>query len=154
MSEKCQTEVVPTSRPERAAENKDVVITATSSREPVLFGQWLAQGTHVNAIGSNYITKAELDVEVFRRCTTVVVDSKDQARLEAGDFVQPLEEGVLHWADVRELGQVVVGRYPGRKQPQEITLFKSLGIALEDVATAVRVYARAQAEGVGRTIDW
>ena len=67
MSEKCQTEVVPTSHPERAAENKDVVVTATNSREPVLYGQWLAQGTHVNAVGSNYITKAELDVEVFRR---------------------------------------------------------------------------------------
>jgi alanine dehydrogenase len=154
MSEQCQTEVVPTSQPERAAQNKDIVVTATSSREPVLFGQWLAQGAHVNAIGSNYLTKAELDVEVFRRVTTVVVDSKDQARLEAGDFQQPLEEGVLHWADVRELGQVVVGRYPGRKQPQEITLFKSLGIALEDVATAARVYARARDEGVGKTIDW
>ena len=154
MSEKCQTEVVPTARPERAAENKDVVITATTSREPVLYGQWLAQGTHVNAIGSNYITKAEVDVEVFRRCTTVVVDSKDQARLEAGDFQQPLDEGVLHWADIHELGQVVVGRYPGRRQPQEITLFKSLGIALEDVATAARVYARAREEGVGKMIEW
>jgi ornithine cyclodeaminase/alanine dehydrogenase-like protein (mu-crystallin family) len=154
MTEICQTEVVPTSHPERAAENKDIVITATSSREPVLSGQWLAQGTHVNAIGSNYITKAELDVAVFRRCALVVVDSKEQARLEAGDFQQPLEEGVLHWSDVRELGQVVVGRYPGRKQPQDVTLFKSLGIAVEDVAVAARVYARAQAEGLGETINW
>ncbi len=154
MSEKCQTEVVATSRPERAAENKDIVVTATNSREPVLNGQWLAQGAHINAIGSNYISKAELDTAVFRRCALVVVDSKEQARLEAGDFQQPLEEGVLHWAEVRELGQVVVGRYPGRKQPQDVTLFKSLGIALEDVATAARVFARAQAEGVGKTIDW
>ena len=154
MSAICQTEVVPTSHPERAAENKDIVITATSSREPVLNGQWLAQGVHVNAIGSNYITKAELDAAVFRRCAVVVVDSKEQARLEAGDFQQALEEGVLHWSDVRELGQVVVGRFPGRRQPQDVTLFKSLGIALEDVATAGRVYAKAQAEGVGKTIDW
>lgn len=154
MSEQCQTEVIPTSHPERAAENKDIIITATTSREPVLYGQWVAQGAHINAIGSNYMTKAEVDVEVFRRCAVVVVDSKDQARLEAGDFQQPLEEGVLHWADVRELGQVVVGRYPGRKQAQDITLFKSLGIAVEDVATAGVVYTRAQAEGVGKTIDW
>jgi ornithine cyclodeaminase/alanine dehydrogenase-like protein (mu-crystallin family) len=154
MSAACQTEVVPTSHPERAAENKDIIITATTSREPVLFGQWLAQGAHVNAIGSNFITKAELDVAVFRKCAVVVVDSKDQARQEAGDFQQPLEEGVLHWSEVRELGQVVVGRYPGRSRPQDVTLFKSLGIALEDVATATRVYARAQAEGVGRVIDW
>ena len=154
MSEQCQTEVIATSHPERAAENRDVIITATTSREPVLYGHWVAQGTHINAIGSNYITKAEVDVEVFRRSAVVVVDSKDQARLEAGDFQQPLEEGVLHWADVRELGQVVVGRFPGRKQPQDITLFKSLGIAVEDVAVAGRVYARAMAEGVGKTIDW
>lgn len=154
MSKKCQTEVEPTARPERAAENKDVIITATTSREPVLYGHWLAQGTHVNAVGSNFITKAELDVEVFRRCPNVVVDSKEQARLEAGDFQQPLEEGVLHWTDVHELGQVITGRYPGRKQAQDITLFKSLGIAIEDVAVAAKVYARAQAENVGRTIDW
>ena len=141
MSAKCQTEVEPTARPERAAENKDVIITATTSREPVLYGHWLAQGTHVNAVGSNFITKAELDVEVFRRCANVVVDSKEQARLEAGDFQQPLEEGVLHWTDVHELGQVITGRYPGRKQAQDITLFKSLGIALEDVAVAAKVYA-------------
>jgi alanine dehydrogenase len=154
MSAKCQTEVEPTARPERAAENKDIIITATTSREPVLYGHWLAQGTHVNAVGSNFITKTELDVEVFRRCGNVVVDSKEQARLEAGDFQLPLEEGVLHWTDVHELGQVVTGRYPGRKQPQDITLFKSLGIAVEDVAAAAKVYARAQAENVGRTIDW
>ena len=154
MSAACQTEVVPTSHPERAAENKDIVITATNSREPVLSGQWLAQRRarqrhrlqlhHQGGAGRGGIPPLRL----------VVVDSKEQARLEAGDFQQPLEEGVLHWSDVRELGQVVVGRYPGRKQPQDVTLFKSLGIALEDVTTAARVYTRAQAEGVGKTIDW
>jgi ornithine cyclodeaminase/alanine dehydrogenase-like protein (mu-crystallin family) len=154
MSEECQTEVVPVSRPEMAAEDKDIVITATTSREPVLSGSWLAQGTHVNAIGSNFLSKAEVDVATIRRCADVVVDSKDQARLEAGDFQQAFEEGVLHWSDVRELGQVIVGRYPVRKHAQDVTLFKSLGIAVEDVAVAARVYSKAQAEGVGRLIEW
>jgi ornithine cyclodeaminase/alanine dehydrogenase-like protein (mu-crystallin family) len=154
MSERCQTEVVPVARPEMAAEDKDVVITATNSREPVLLGNWLAQGTHVNAIGSNFLGKAEVDAAALRRCAVVVVDSKDQARLEAGDFQQALEDGSLHWSDVRELGQVIVGRYPARKHPQDITLFKSLGIALEDVAVAARVYARAQAAGLGQTVNW
>jgi alanine dehydrogenase len=154
MSEQCQTEVVPAARPEQAAENKDVVITATTSREPVLNGNWLAQGTHLNAIGSNFLGKAELDAATFRRVADVVVDSKDQARLEAGDFQQAFEDGTLHWSDVRELGQVIVGRYRGREHEQDITLFKSLGIAIEDVAVAARVYARAQAEGVGRWIEW
>jgi alanine dehydrogenase len=154
MSDACQTEVVPVARPEQAAESKDIIITATNSREPVLNGQWLAQGTHVNAVGSNFLGKAELDVATLRRCNPIVVDSKDQARLEAGDFQQALEEGLLRWSDVRELGQVIVGRYPGRKHPEDVTLFKSLGLALEDVATAARVYAKAQAEGVGKVLDW
>jgi ornithine cyclodeaminase/alanine dehydrogenase-like protein (mu-crystallin family) len=154
LSELCQTEVVPVPRPEMAAENKDVVITATTSREPVLNGAWLAQGTHLNAVGSNFLGKAELDAATFRRVADVVVDSKDQARLEAGDFQQALEDGSLRWADVRELGQVIVGRYKGREHDHDITLFKSLGIAVEDVAVAARVYARAQDEGVGRLIDW
>jgi len=154
MSELCQTEVVPVSRPEMAAEKKDIVITATTSREPVLTGHWISEGTHINAIGSNFLGKAELDSVAVRRCAVIAVDSKDQARLEAGDFQQPLEEGSLRWTDVRELGQIIVGRYPGRKRPQDITLFKSLGIAIEDVAVAGRVYARALAEGVGKFIDW
>jgi ornithine cyclodeaminase/alanine dehydrogenase-like protein (mu-crystallin family) len=154
MSEVCQTEVQPVPRPELAAEDKDIVITATNSREPVLNGHWLAEGTHLNVIGSNFLTKAEVDAVAVRRCDSIVVDSKDQARLEAGDFVQALEEGSIHWADIHELGQVIVGRYTGRAHPQDVTLFKSLGIAIEDVAVAARVYAAAQAAGLGRPLEW
>jgi alanine dehydrogenase len=154
MSRLCDTEVVPVADPEAAARGLDVVITATTSREPVLRGQWLAPGTHVNAIGSNFLSKAELDVEAVRRCDVVVVDSRDQARLEAGDLVKPLESGTLKWDDVHELGQVLIGRHDGRTRPEDITLFKSLGIAVEDVAVAARVCARAKAAGVGRTVEW
>jgi ornithine cyclodeaminase/alanine dehydrogenase len=154
MREVCGCEVVPVPRPEMAAEDKDIVITATSSREPVLNGHWLAEGTHLNVIGSNFLSKSEVDAVTVRRCESIVVDSKDQARIEAGDFVQALEDGSIHWADVHELGQVIVGRYTGRAHPQDVTLFKSLGIALEDVAVALRIYHRAQAAGVGKTIEW
>lgn len=154
MSAVCQTEVVPVPRPEMAAEDKDIIITATSSREPVLKGDWIAEGTHLNAIGSNFLGKAELDAVAVRRCESIVVDSKDQARLEAGDFAQALEDGSIHWADVHELGQVIVGRFTGRAHPQDVTLFKSLGIAIEDVAVAAKVYERARSEGVGRVVDW
>jgi alanine dehydrogenase len=153
MSELCQTEVVPVSRPEMAAQDQDIIITATTSREPVLLGHWIAQGTHINAIGSNFLAKAELDAAAIRRCQAIVVDSKDQARLEAGDFQQPLEDGSLQWSNVRELGQVIVGRFTARKHPEDVTLFKSLGIAIEDVALAAKVYARAVAEGVGRVLE-
>ncbi|MFO0844751.1 MAG: ornithine cyclodeaminase family protein [Gemmataceae bacterium] len=154
MSRRCDVEVVPVARPEHAAEGKDVIVTATTSREPVLLGHWVPQGCHINAIGSNFLGKAEIDVAVLRKCADVVVDSKDQARLEAGDFTQAIEDGALHWSDVRELGQVIVGRYRVREQAQDVTLFKSVGIAIEDVVVAGRVYQRAMAEGVGRLVDW
>jgi ornithine cyclodeaminase/alanine dehydrogenase-like protein (mu-crystallin family) len=137
-----------------AVEDKDIVITATSSREPVFNGHWLAEGTHLNAIGSNFLGKAEMDAVTVRRCESIVVDSKDQARLEAGDFQQALEEGSIHWADIHELGQVIVGRYTGRAHPQDVTLFKSLGIGLEDVAVAAQVYEKARAAGLGRMLEW
>jgi len=154
MSELCHTEVQAVPRPELAAEDKDIVITATNSREPVLNGHWLAEGTHLNVVGSNFLGKAEIDAGAVRRCDSIVVDSKDQARLEAGDFTQALEEGSIHWADVHELGQVIVGRFTGRAHAQDVTLFKSLGIAIEDVAVAARVYAAAQAKGIGRPLEW
>lgn len=154
MSEICRTEVVPVPRPELAVEDKDIVITATSSREPVLKGDWIAEGTHLNVIGSNFLGKAEVDAVTVRRCESIVVDSKEQARIEAGDFVQPLEEGSIHWADIHELGQVIVGRFTGRAHAQDVTLFKSLGIAIEDVAVAAKVYEKAKAGGVGQVRDW
>jgi len=154
LSRICDTEVVPVPRPELAAEDKDIVITATSSREPVLSGHWLAEGTHLNVVGSNFLTKAEVDAVAVRRCDSIVVDSKDQARLEAGDFVQALEEGSIHWADIHELGQVLVGRYTGRAHAEDVTMFKSLGIAIEDVAVAAKVYHAAQEAKLGRWVEW
>jgi ornithine cyclodeaminase/alanine dehydrogenase-like protein (mu-crystallin family) len=154
MSPRCEVDVVPVSRPEQAAEDKDIIITATTSREPVLHGHWIPQGCHLNAVGSNFLGKAELDVTAIRRCADVVVDSKDQARMEAGDFQQAIEDGALHWQDIRELGQVIVGRYAVRKHQPDVTLFKSLGIAIEDVVVAGRLYQKATAEGAGRMIDW
>jgi len=153
MTDLCQCEIEPVPRPETAAEDKDIVITATTSREPVLNGHWIAEGTHLNVIGSNFLGKAEVDAVTVRRCESIVVDSKDQARIEAGDFVAALEEGSIHWADIHELGQVIVGRYTGRAHSQDVTLFKSLGLALEDIAVAARVVAKAQAAGVGRVVD-
>jgi alanine dehydrogenase len=154
MSDACQTEVVPVDRPEQAAEDKDIIITATTSREPVLHGAWIGQGTHINAIGSNFLGKAELDVAAIRKCDAIVVDSKDQARIEAGDFQQAMEEGAIQMQAVRELAQVVAGRHTARRQAQDVTLFKSLGIALEDIAVAARVHAKAVAEGVGKVLEW
>jgi ornithine cyclodeaminase/alanine dehydrogenase-like protein (mu-crystallin family) len=130
----------------------DIVITATTARDPVLLGTWLSPGQHINLIGSNMIAKAEADVEVFRRATLVVVDSKDQARQEAGDFVAPLNSGVLEWSDIIELAPLIVGRYPGRQSREDITIFKSLGLGIEDIVLAARIVELARAQGLGRPL--
>lgn len=153
MSAACGVEVVPAASPAEAARGLDVVCTATNSREPVLLGEWVSPGQHLNVIGSNFLAKSEIDVEVVRRATVVAIDSKDQGRLEAGDLVAALDQGVLEWIDVAELGRVVAMRAPGRQSPQDVTLFKSLGIGLEDVAVAIRVYQKAKEAGVGRWVE-
>lgn len=147
------TEVIPAANPADAAKGRDIVVTATASREPVLRGEWVGPGQHLNVIGSNLLGKTETDLEVFRRATVVTVDSKDQAKLEAGDFVEPIKEGVLQWSDVLELAPVLVGKYPGRESPEDVTLFKSLGLGIEDIALAVRVVELAKQQGLGRELS-
>ncbi len=152
MSVASGVEVVPVDTPEAAARGMDIICTATASRDPVLFGAWVAPGTHVNLAGSNFLTKAEADVDLFRKAAVVVVDSKDQARLEAGDFVAALDAHVLEWSRIRDLAPTLVGRYPGRTSPDEVTVFKSLGIGLEDIAVGAHVVAEARRRGVGREV--
>lgn len=146
-------EVIPVATTEEAARGLDIICTATTAREPVLRGEWLAPGQHLNVVGSNYLAKSEVDVEVLKRANVVTIDSKDQGRLEAGDLVAALDQGVIEWIDVAEIGRVVAMRSPGRQSPDDITLFKSLGIGLEDIAVAIKVYQKAKAENVGRMIE-
>lgn len=145
-------EVIPVEKPEEAAKGRDIIITATSAREPVLRGEWVGDGQHINLIGSNFLAKAEADIEVFRKSTLVVADSKDQAKLEAGDFVPALDADALHWADVQELAPLLIGRYPGRASPRDVTVFKSLGLGIEDIALAARVVELAKQQGLGKAI--
>jgi len=152
LAQETGVEVVPVERPEDAARGRDIIITATSAREPILQGEWVGEGTHINLVGSNFLAKCESDVEVFRKATCVVVDSKDQAKMEAGDFVKPVEQGVLHWADICDLAPLLVGRYPGRESPSDVTIFKSLGLGIEDVVLAAKLLPLARERGLGREI--
>jgi len=133
----------------RDAAEQDVVITATSSKDPVLRGEWLLPGALVCSMGANRIESRELDNAVLERATFVCCDSKEQARLEAGDLVEPVERGVLDWLEVHELAEVVSGETTGRGHEDDIVLFKSIGIAAEDVAVAKLVYDRARERGLG-----
>jgi ornithine cyclodeaminase/alanine dehydrogenase-like protein (mu-crystallin family) len=130
---------------EAALEGADVVVTATTSRSPVLLGRWLRGGMHVNAMGSNAPQRRELDEEAVARADLVVADDLEQARAEAGDLLSV--EG-FHWDRVVSLADVVRGKV-GRTSPGEVTLFESQGLATEDLAVAHHVYEAAKAAGIG-----
>ena len=131
----------------------DLVVTATAAKAPVFDGQWLDDGSHVSGVGSNSPNKKELDTCVFQR-SRIVVDFRDQALQEAGDLQQALQmEAIQEDAIYAELGEVITGTKPGRQNDDEITLFKSVGMAIEDIATATFVYQQALAAGVGARVE-
>jgi ornithine cyclodeaminase/alanine dehydrogenase-like protein (mu-crystallin family) len=133
----------------RDAAEQDVVVTVTDSRDPVLRGEWLRPGALVCAVGANRLTARELDNAVLERAAFVCCDSREQARGEAGDLVEPVERGVLDWLEVHELSEVVGGEVQGRQRDDDIVLFKSLGIAAEDLAVGKLVLDRAREQGLG-----
>ena len=139
--------IVPTAQD--AVDDVDIVITMTTSREPVLFGEWLQPGMHVNAAGSNHWIRREVDDDVIRRSDIIVVDSIADAQVESGDLLYPIERGIIRWDQIHELASLVVGRVSGRDSDQQITLFESQGIAVSDVAVAAHIYAKAKEAGLG-----
>ncbi len=153
MAQQLQIEVLPAASVSEAVEEADVVITATTSGEPVLDGTWLKPGCHLNVIGSNWPRRREIDDETLQRASLIVTDSIEQARLEAGDLLIPANAGNLDWESVWELADVVAGDGPQRDSPYEITVYKAVGVALEDITIAARAYVRAREQGVGEEID-
>jgi ornithine cyclodeaminase len=152
-SELCDIPVDPIGSPRETVAGAAVVCTVTASREPVLLGEWLAPGTHVNAVGASLPSARELDTEAVQR-SRLYVDRRESALNEAGDFLIPKQEGRI--ADghiVGELGDLLLGRVPGRRSPDEITVFKSLGLAVEDVAAAQLVHTKAIAQQVGTRVE-
>jgi alanine dehydrogenase len=153
MQTQVKAELVTPGSAEQAVRASQIVTTMTSSREPVLKGEWLQPGVHVNAAGGNMLLRREIDDEVVLRSNRLVVDSIEQCRLESGEFIGAIETGQRHWEDFTELRDVVAGLKPGRTSASDITLFKSGGIALEDVAIGKLVYERAVEQKIGRTLD-
>jgi ornithine cyclodeaminase/alanine dehydrogenase-like protein (mu-crystallin family) len=150
MTDRLGVPVYPAASAEEAVREAEIVVTATTSATPVLFGRWLMPGAHVNAIGANFPQKRELDDETIRRAGIIVVDSREQAKLESGDLLSVLGDPASHsWTAVRELAEIVSQRTPGRTDERQVTLFKSNGVAIEDVAVAARVVELAQQLGLG-----
>ena len=153
MGERLGLEIETTHAPEEPAA-QDIVVTVTSSVEPILQGEWLKPGAHVNAAGSNFLFKTEIDRDVVKRASLVTMDSREELGLEAGNLLQAVETGAVLPEAIRELGQVIAGQLEGRRSPEDITLFVSQGLALEDLGAARLVYDRARERNVGREIDF
>ncbi|MCA1645875.1 MAG: ornithine cyclodeaminase family protein [Chloroflexi bacterium] len=152
MSERLGVDVVPGTDAADAIRDADVVVTCTTARDPVFDGRQLRPGTTVVAAGSNLLQKREIDSTVVRRAARIVVDAVDQAQLEAGDLFQPIDSGHLHWSQVHELSEVLLGKLAGREAADEINLFKSVGLGVQDMALAASVYEAAARAGVGMPI--
>jgi alanine dehydrogenase len=130
----------------------DVVVTITTSQDPVLRGEWLREGALVCAAGANYPKARELDNVVLERAAFVCCDSREQARQESGDLIEPVAQGVLDWLEVHELQEVVAGELEGRHSDDDVVVFKSNGIAAWDVAIGAAALERARQHGVGRQL--
>jgi ornithine cyclodeaminase/alanine dehydrogenase-like protein (mu-crystallin family) len=137
---------------EAAVRDADVVVTATSAREPIVMRDWLAAGAHVNAVGSSIPTTRELDAATMS-AAALFADSRESLVNESGDYLFAVEEAGIGPDHVRaELGEVLTGSREGRRSAEELTVFKSLGLAVEDLAAAEHVYARARAAGAGAVV--
>jgi alanine dehydrogenase len=152
MTEQLGFPVVAVASAQEAVHGADIVVTATNSTDPVLDGSWLTPGMHINAIGANFPQKHELDGTAVRRCDIIAADSREQSKIEAGDLIQMYGDDKRRWDNVTELSEIVAGKVPGRSNPEQITLFKSNGIAIEDIVVAGRIYEIAKERGMGRQV--
>ncbi len=137
MQPKVKSKLVNSRNAEECVRDADIIATITTSKTPVVLGECLKAGSHINAAGTNWANKRELDENAVRRCSLICVDSREQSRIEAGDLIGVIED----WYTVWELSDVVQGRV-ARTSPDQITLFKSNGIAMEDIAAALHVYKK------------
>lgn len=154
MSAKLRIAVTPSGSSSEAVRGADIICTATTSSQPVVFGADLAPAVHINAIGANHAHKRELDDEAVASADVIVVDSVEQSRQEAGDLIIAFKEDEVCWTGVRKLCDVVAGRVSGRTGEAEVTLFKSNGIASWDLAVAMKVYAASREKKLGRELPF
>jgi len=146
-------EVVPAASPEDAVRGSDIVVTITTSATPVFPGEAVAPGTHINAAGSNSLLRQEIDEATLRKCDPIVVDSRPTAVKEAGDLLPVLEKGRIHAGALTELGEVIAGSRPGRTSAEQVTLFESQGMAIQDLIIAAELARLAREKGMGSELD-
>ncbi|MEM2896492.1 MAG: ornithine cyclodeaminase family protein [Candidatus Bathyarchaeia archaeon] len=151
--EKTGIEATPVDKPKELVRDSDIIITATTSKTPVFNGEWLEKGVHINAIGAHTPETRELDETTIKK-SKVIVDSKEAALKEAGDLIIPIKAGAISPDKIyAELGDLITGKKLGRKSKEEITVFKSVGLAIQDVSTAKLVYEKATKGNIGKTVE-
>ena len=149
LSQMTGVEVVPAGSPEETVRGSDLIGTVTTAAQPLFDAEWLEAGTHINAAGSNALIRQELSEATLKRCAGIYVDSVPAALAEAGDLLPLLEKGRLHARQLIELGDVLTGRQAGRQTTEEVTVFESQGMAIQDLAVAVRLLTAAELSGLG-----
>lgn len=147
-----EVEATAVDEAEHAVRDSEIVVAATTAEQPVVCGRWLRRGAHLNAVGANYEHRRELDRDAVLAAATIATDDVEQVRYESSDLAIPVKQGALSWERVVSLGDIVAGKIEARKLATDITLFKSLGVAIEDVALAARAYEKALAQGAGQTL--
>ncbi|MAS36058.1 MAG: ornithine cyclodeaminase [Anaerolineaceae bacterium] len=153
-AERYRVTVTPVVSAQEAVQHADIICTTTSSNEPVLYGEWLSAGAHLNVVGASVPTAREVDSDAMRKAS-LFVDRRESTLNEAGDFLIPKREGLIGDDHIRaELGDILLGNHAGRTAPEEITLFKSLGLAVEDLASAQYIYQQALEQGIGTAVDF
>jgi ornithine cyclodeaminase len=139
---------------ESAVRGADLIVTTTTSHDPVIRREWVGPGAHINAVGASQPDSRELDAATVA-AARFFVDRRESTVNESADYLAALREGAIGPDHIQaELGEVLLGRHPGRTAPEQITLFKSLGLAVEDVAAAYAVYQRAADQGIGTTVEF
>jgi ornithine cyclodeaminase len=153
LSAETGVDIVSSESVERAVDGAGIVVTATTSRTPVLLDSHVVPGMHINAVGANTLLRQEIDVKILKRAAPVVVDSRSQAKQESGDLLGAVERGWFDWDRLPELSEVVAYARPGRQSERDITLFESHGLGVHDIALAGHVLAAAEAAGIGEELS-
>ena len=146
--------ITPVGSAEECVSDVDIVAVITSARDPVLRAEWLKQGAHVNAAGGNHWMRREIDEATVTGADVIVVDDLDQAKIECGDLMWPEARGTFRWDMAHELQDVIAGRVEGRPSDESLTLFESMGVALEDIAAAQLVYRKAVEQEIGQELPF
>jgi ornithine cyclodeaminase/alanine dehydrogenase-like protein (mu-crystallin family) len=154
MAELLGVEVIPVNEAKDAVIGSDILSTATTSKKPILDGDWIEKGTHINAIGAHYPDQAEVDETTIKK-SKVIVDSRERALKEEGELLIPISKGVITKEHIyAELGDIVAGKAGGRKSPEEITFFTSGGMASEYLVPAAKILEKALKEGIGQELHF